>query len=111
MKKAVEDHIVDTRHGLRRVVLLLSLVIALLSVWLIPPRLYFQLDRFAAGLPQEFLTFDPDRYLAGVAQRSGPQIAVICAAKFLIAFALVWLAYFIAAFIYRGFKPQTPNSR
>ncbi len=105
MKNAAESHTADTQRGLRRLVLILSLVVALLCAWLAPPRLYFQFDRFAAGLPQQFLTFDPDRYLAGVPQRSGSEVAVICASKFLAAFALVWAAYFIAAFIYRGFRP------
>jgi hypothetical protein len=105
MNNAAERQTVDTQRGLRRAVFVVSLVLALLCVWLVPPRLYFQFDRFAAGLPQQFLTFDPDRYLAGAPQRSAGEVALICAAKFLVAFALVWLAYFIAAFIYRGFRP------
>ena len=105
MNSTVERQTVDAQRGLRRVAFIVSLVVALLCVWLVPPRLYFQFDRFAGGLPQQFLTFDPDRYLAGIPQRGIGEVVLICAVKFLVAFALVWIAYFIGAFIYRGFRP------
>ena len=69
---------------------------------MLPPPLYFQFDRFTAGLPQQYFAFDPDRYLAGVPQRSGLAIALITAAKFALGFFFIWLCYVAARFIGGG---------
>jgi hypothetical protein len=45
-----------------------------------------------------------DRYLAGLPQRSGFEIALISAVKFVLGVALIWLIYFIAVFMRRGFS-------
>jgi hypothetical protein len=64
-----------------RIVLVASIIIGVASVFAIPPYLYFRFDSLAAGLPQQYFAFDPDRYLAGVPQRSGLAIAFITAAN------------------------------
>jgi hypothetical protein len=51
-----------------RIVLGASLVVGITCVFAVPPYLYFQFGRFAAGLPQQYPAFDPDRYLAGVSR-------------------------------------------
>jgi len=89
-----------------RIVFVVSLIIGTLCVFAIPPYLYFQFDRFAAGLPQQYAAFDPDRYLAGVPQRSGFAVAAITAAKFAVGVVVVWLFYGVAHFI-RGGRPSS----
>jgi hypothetical protein len=76
-----------------RIVLVASIIIGVASVFAIPPYLYFRFDSLAAGLPQQYFAFDPNRYLAGVPQRSGLSIAFITVAKFALGFAAVWLCY------------------
>lgn len=92
-----------------RIVLVASVIVGIACVFAVPPYLYFQFDRFVAGLPQQFPAFDPDRYLAGVPQRSGLAIACINAAKFAIGFLGVWLLYGVARFIRSG-RPSNPSS-
>lgn len=94
----------NTRPGVRRVILVLSVLVGLICVWLIPPPLYFQFHRFTAGLPQQYFAFDSDRYLAGMQQRSGLEIALITGAKFFVGVASLWLIYWIAVFVRRGFN-------
>jgi hypothetical protein len=92
--------VLASRSG--RIVLVASIIIGVASVFAIPPYLYFRFDSLAAGLPQQYFAFDPDRYLAGVPQRSGLAIAFITAAKFVLGFAAVWLCYGVARFIRSG---------
>ena len=78
-----------------------------MCVFIIPPPFYFQFSRFTAGLPQQYLAFDPDRYLAGVPQRSGLFIAFMTVTKFIVGVSVVWLFYGIAHVIRSG----RPSSR
>jgi apolipoprotein N-acyltransferase len=92
-----------------RIVLVVSIVAGVVCVFAIPPYLYFQFARFAAGLPQQYLAFDPDRYLAGAPQRSAFAVACITAAKFAFGAGIVWLCYGVAQFVRRG-RPANPRS-
>jgi hypothetical protein len=92
-----------------RIVFVASLIVGVVCVFAIPPYLYFQFDRFAAGLPQQYPAFDPDRYLAGAPQRSGLAIAGITAAKFAVGVLVVWLFYGVAQFIRSG-RSSNPSS-
>jgi hypothetical protein len=85
-----------------RIVLVTSIIAGVAFALIIPPHFYFQFDRFAAGLPQQYLTFDPDRYLAGVSQRSGFVIALLTAGKFALGVLVVWLLYGVGCFICSG---------
>lgn len=85
-----------------RIVLVISLIVGTVCVFAVPPYLYLQLGRFAAGLPQQYPAFDPDRYLAGVPQRSGFAVAGITAIKFALGVLAVWLLYGLARFIRGG---------
>ena len=93
---------VTPSRTVRRIVLVASLLVGAVCVFIIPPPLYFQFDRFAAGLPQQYFALDPDRYLAGVPQRSGAAISFIAAAKFMTGFVVTWLAYAVVRYIRRG---------
>ncbi len=92
-----------------RIVLVASLLVGAVCVFAIPPYLYFQFDRFAAGLPQQYPAFDPDRYLAGVSQRSGFAVAGITAAKFAAGVLVVWLLYGVAQFIRSGRRSSSSS--
>jgi hypothetical protein len=92
-----------------RIVLVTSILAGVASVIIIPPHLYFQFDRFAAGLPQQYLTFDPDRYLAGISQRSASVVALITAGKFALGVFAVWLLYGVICFIRGGSQPGRPS--
>lgn len=98
---------VNTRSGTRRFVLVVSILVGFICVWVIPPPLYFQLHKLTAGLPQQYFAFDPDRYLAGVPQRSGLEIATITTAKFFVGLGFIWLIYLLVAFVRRGFTRTT----
>ncbi len=94
----------------RRMILVASVAVGIACVFLVPPPLYFQFGRFTAGLPQQYFAFDPDRYLAGVPQRSGALIAAIAAAKFATGFIAIWLVYAIIRFVRRGDRQITSSS-
>ena|SRR6267154_19678 len=93
-----------------RIVLIASLIVGAVCVFAIPPYLYFQFGRFTAGLPQQYPAFDPDRYLAGVPQRSVFAIAGITAAKFAVGVLVVWLFYGVAHFIRSGRPPSSSST-
>src|SRR5688500_18307419 len=93
-----------------RIVFVASLIVGVFCVFAFPPYLYFQFDRFAAGLPQQYPAFDPDRYLADIPQRSGVVIAGITAAKFAAVGLVVWLLYGVAHFIRSGRTSDSSTS-
>ena len=92
-----------------RIVLIVSIIVGITAVIIIAPHLYFQFGRFAAGLPQQYLTFDPDSYLADVPQRSAGAIVLITAGEFALGVLAVWLLYGVICFI-RGGSSSKPSS-
>ena len=93
-------------NGWRRVTFILSLISGATAVCIIPPPLYFQFDRFTAGLPQQYLGFDPNRFIAGIPQRTVIELGLIWMAKFFFGITIVWLIYAIIRFISRGFMSK-----
>ena len=101
----------SSHRGWRRLRLIFSLIGGAVALWFIPPPLYFQFDRFLAGLPQQYLGFDANRYLADAPQRSGIELAALVAAKFLAGVLVVWLLYAVIQFVRRGFQPSADKQK
>jgi hypothetical protein len=79
-----------------------SLVAGALAIYILPPELYFRLDRLWAGLPQQYFGFDPDRFLEGASPRTPWDLVVIISAKFLAGVVSVWIVRFIIRYIKTG---------
>ncbi len=93
-----------------RIALVASIILGVICIFAIPPYLYFRFDRFAAGLPQPFLAFDPDRFLADAPPRDGLAVACISAVKFASGVGFVWICYGVAQFIRRGSSSNSSST-